>query len=131
VVGVLFSCKVDEYLSAAWQRKPGPAFLNQLNERAIIFRMTCRENISWFSLVSNPPTHCCNSLSTQQQTPQQLRSKNKNRTKLHPKKQRQLTHRLPRTRSAKHSAKRSLVTFFGFGKKVTRLSAGTDGFNLY
>ena len=33
--------------------------------------------------------------------------------------------------SAKRSAKRSLVTFFGFGKKVTRLSAGTDGLDLY
>jgi hypothetical protein len=33
--------------------------------------------------------------------------------------------------SAKRSAKRSLVTFFGFGKKVTRLPAGTGGFDLH
>jgi hypothetical protein len=45
VVGVLFSCKVDEYLSAAWQRKPGPALLNPLNERAVVFSMTGHENI--------------------------------------------------------------------------------------
>jgi hypothetical protein len=41
-----------------------------------------------------------------------------------------LTHRPPQARNAKRSAKRSLVTFFGFGKKVTRLSAGTDGLDL-
>jgi hypothetical protein len=42
----------------------------------------------------------------------------------------QLTRRPPQARNAKRSAKRSLVTFFGFGKKVTRLSAGTDGLDL-
>jgi len=36
----------------------------------------------------------------------------------------------PGARSAQRSAKPSLVTFFGFGKKVTRQSAGTDGFDL-
>ena len=45
VVGVLFSYKVDEHMSAAWHRKPIPAFLNPLNGRAFIFRMACHDNI--------------------------------------------------------------------------------------
>jgi hypothetical protein len=39
------AAKVDEYVCAAWQRKPGPAFLNPLNERAVVFGMTDHENI--------------------------------------------------------------------------------------
>jgi hypothetical protein len=43
---VLYSAtKIDEYLCAAWQRKPGPAFLNPLNERTVVFSMTGHENI--------------------------------------------------------------------------------------
>jgi hypothetical protein len=58
VVGVLFSCKVDEHMSAAWQRKPGPAFLNPLNERAVVFSMTGHENIpcSLFGLQAPCPS---------------------------------------------------------------------------
>ena len=44
VVGVMFSCKVDEYMSAAWHRKPIPAFLNPLSGRVYIFRMACHES---------------------------------------------------------------------------------------
>jgi hypothetical protein len=33
VVGVLFSDKVDEHMSAAWHRKPIPAFLNHSNKK--------------------------------------------------------------------------------------------------
>jgi hypothetical protein len=39
------AAKVDEYVCAAWQRKPGPAFLNPLNERTVVFSMTGHENI--------------------------------------------------------------------------------------
>jgi len=35
-----------------------------------------------------------------------------------------------RARSAQRSASPSLVTFFGLGKKVTRLPAGTGDFKL-
>jgi hypothetical protein len=61
---------------------------------------------------------------------QQPSSKNKTKTNLfHP--ELQLIYTLTAgARSAKRSAKPSLVTFFGFGKKVTRLSAETDGFDL-
>ena len=39
------AAKVDEYVCAVWQRKPGPAFLNPLNERAVMFGMIGHENI--------------------------------------------------------------------------------------
>ena len=133
VVGVMFSCKVDEYVCAAWQRKPGPAFLNPLNGRVFIFRMACHDNIRcslfivWFA--SLLPVATTALLITWQITAFQWQIRHKAET-FFINDRKQSTHRSPRARSAKRSAKRSLVTFFGFGKKVTRLSAGTDDLDL-
>jgi hypothetical protein len=39
------AAQVNEYISATWHRKPIPAFLNPLNEKVGMFRMTCNENL--------------------------------------------------------------------------------------
>ena len=135
VVGVLFNCKVDEYMSAAWHRKPGPAFLNPLNVRAVLFRVTCHENISLFIILDALFGFQTSNLSLQQSqytatittTAQQ---KKQNKTNLVHQELSRINTPTIRERSAQRSAKPSLVTFFGFGKKVTRLSAGTDDLDL-
>jgi hypothetical protein len=81
-------------------------------------------------LVFSLPASRCNSPGTQQQPPQQLSSTNKTELDLVHQEPALINPPTTSARSAKRSAKPSLVTFFGFGKKVTRLSAGTDGFDL-
>jgi hypothetical protein len=81
-------------------------------------------------LVLKPPAGRCNSSSTKQQSPQQLSSKDKTRTNLFHHKPQPIYTLTAGARNAQRSAKTSLVTFFGFGKKVTRLSTGIDGFDF-
>jgi hypothetical protein len=80
--------------------------------------LPCNSVVHCLSPDEKPANHCCSAEQTKQN--QTLLIKN----------HQQLTH-LPLAKEVPSAAQmRSLVTFFGFGKKVTRLSAGTDGFDL-
>jgi len=92
--------------------------------------MACHENIPCSLFAFKPPASRYNSPSTPQQTPQQFSSKNKTALDLLHQEPTLINPPTTGARSAKRSAKPSLVTFFGFGKKVTRLSAGTDDLDL-
>ncbi len=96
--------------------------LNQPSTFTQLFNLSCRVR---FQVVRGV---CCRrslgGQSPQRRPPAANTKKNLN---LLPENSSQSTNRPPRARNAKRSAKPSLVTFFGFGKKVTRLSAETDG----